>query len=124
MWRAAEMRRLMLVEDHALFREGLALLLEWKTGLGSLQAESLHEARRILSDTEDEPVCMVVDLDLLNGDGMEPLEQFRGLPMLALTSDRNPRRHALASEAGADKVLPITEPAENIVGAVRQLIDD
>jgi DNA-binding NarL/FixJ family response regulator len=123
MWRAAEMKRLLLVEDHTLFREGLALLLEWKTGLVSLQAESLDEARYILSGTEDEPVCIVIDLDLLNGDGMELLEQFRGLPLLALTTDRNPLRHIRASEAGADEVLSIAESAEKIVSAVRQLID-
>jgi DNA-binding NarL/FixJ family response regulator len=123
MWRAAEMRRLLLVEDHTVFRESLALVLEAKTGLGSLQAGSLHEARRILSDTKAELVCIVVDLDLPNGDGMELLKQFRGLPVLALTSDRNPQRHARASEAGADKVLSKAESAEKIVGAVRQLID-
>jgi DNA-binding NarL/FixJ family response regulator len=123
MWRAAEMRRLLLVDDHTLFRESLALLLEWKTGLVSLQAESLDEARRLLSDTEDEPVCIVINLNLPNGDGIELLEQFRGLPLLALTTDENPQRYAWASEAGADEVLSIAESAENIVGAVRQLID-
>jgi DNA-binding NarL/FixJ family response regulator len=122
-WRAAEMKRLLLVEDHALFRESLALLLEWKTGLVSLEAGSLDEARRIVSDNEDEPVCIVIDLDLPNGDGMELLEHFRGLPLLALTTDRNPQCYAWASEAGADEVLSKAESAEKIVDAVRQLVD-
>jgi DNA-binding response OmpR family regulator len=117
-----EMRRLLLVEDHTLFREGLALLLEWRTGFESDQAGSLAEARRILSDTKDDPLCVVVDLDLPNGDGMELLEQFRGLPALALTPRRSLQRRARALEAGADEVLPTAVSAEEIVGAVMRLV--
>ena len=116
------MRRLLLVEDHTLFREGLALLLEWRTGFESDQVGSLAEARRILSDTKDDPLCVVVDLDLPNGDGMELLEQFRGLPALALTPRRSLQRRARALEVGADEVLPTAESAEEIVGAVMRLV--
>jgi DNA-binding NarL/FixJ family response regulator len=58
------MKWLLLVEDHALFREGLALLLKWRTGLDNIQSASIAEARRILGDAKEEPVCAVVDLDL------------------------------------------------------------
>jgi DNA-binding NarL/FixJ family response regulator len=61
------MRRLLLVEDHTLFREGLALLLKWRTGLGIVQAGSLAEAERILTDAKDKPACAIVDLDLPDG---------------------------------------------------------
>jgi DNA-binding response OmpR family regulator len=115
-------RRLLLVEDDALFREGLALLLKWGTGFESIQAASLAEARRILSDTNDKPVCIVVDLDLPDGDGIELLEQLRGLPVLALATNRNLQRRALALEAGADEVLPMPESAEKIVDVVRLLL--
>jgi DNA-binding NarL/FixJ family response regulator len=75
--RTAKMKRLLLVEDHALFREGLALLLEWRTGLSIVQAGSLAEAERILTDTKDKPACAIVDLDLPDGDGIELFEQLR-----------------------------------------------
>jgi hypothetical protein len=39
------MERLLLVEHHPLFGDGLALLIEWRTGLGSIRAGSLAEAR-------------------------------------------------------------------------------
>ena len=58
------MKWLLLVEDHALFREGLALLLKWRTGLDNVQSASIAEARHILGNAEEEPVCAVVDLDL------------------------------------------------------------
>ena len=121
--RVAKVRWLLLVEDQALFREGLALLLEWHTGLSSAQAGSLVEAQRILSDTKDWPACAVVDLDLPDGDGMDLLEQLRGLPMLALTTGRNLERRARALEVGADEVLSKAESAERIADVVGRLID-
>jgi DNA-binding NarL/FixJ family response regulator len=116
------MRRLLLIQDDALFCEGLALLLKWGTGFESIQAASLAEARRILSNTKDKPVCIVIDLDLPDGDGTELLEQLRGLPVLALTTDRNLQRRARALEAGADEVLPMAESGEKIVDVVRLLV--
>ena len=74
---AEEMRWVLIVEDHALFREGLALLLNWRTGLDNVQSGSIDEARRILGDAKEEPACAVVDLDLPDGDGIELLERGR-----------------------------------------------
>ena len=121
--RVAKVRWLLLVEDQALFREGLALLLEWHTGLSSVQAGSLAEAQRILSDTKDWPACAIVDLDLPDGDGIDLLEQLRGLPMLALTTGRNLERRARALEVGADEVLSKAESAERIADVVGRLVD-
>ena len=119
----AKVRWLLLVEDQALFREGLALLLKWHTGLSSVQAGSLAEAQRILSDTKDRPACAIVDLDLPDGDGIDLLEQLRGLPMLALTTGRSLERRARALEVGADEVLAKSESAERIADVVGRLVD-
>jgi DNA-binding NarL/FixJ family response regulator len=78
------MERLLVVEHHRLFREGLALLLEWRTGLSSLQAGSLAEARAILEANQKKPACIIVDLDLPEGEGTEVLKELDGLPVLAL----------------------------------------
>ena len=114
------MRWLLLVEDHALFREGLALLLKWRTGLDNVQSGSIVEAQRILGDAEEEPVCAVVDLDL--PDGIELLERLRGLPVVALVSDQCLERYVRALEAGADEVIYKGEPGERILTVVAQLV--
>ena len=114
------MRWLLLVEDHALFREGLALLLKWRTGLDNVQSGSIVEAQRILGDAEEEPVCAVVDLDL--PDGIELLERLRGLPVVALVSDQCLERYVRALEAGADEVIYKGEPGERILTVVEQLV--
>src|SRR5918911_1496877 len=99
------MRWVLIVEDHALFREGLALLLKWRTGLDNVQSGSIAETRRILGDAKEEPVCAVVDLDLPDGDGVELLERLRGLPVVALVSARSLERCVLAFEAGGEEGL-------------------
>ncbi len=116
------MRWLLLVENHALFREGLALWLEWRTGLNSVQAASIAEARRILDDAKGKPVCAIVDLDLPDGDGIELLERLRGLPVVALVSGRSLEHRARVLEAGADEVLHTSGSGEKIVEAVEQLV--
>jgi DNA-binding NarL/FixJ family response regulator len=114
------MNWVLIVEDHALFREGLALLLKWRTGLDNVQSGSIDEARRILGDAKEKPVCAVVDLDL--PDGVELLERLRGLPVVALVSDRSLERCVRALEAGADEVLDKGESSEKIQSAVEQFV--
>ena len=116
------MRWVLIVEDHALFREGLALSLKWRTGLDNVQSGSIDEARRILGDAKEEPVCAVLDLDLPDGDGVELLERLRGLPVVALVSDRSLERCVRAFEAGADEVLHKGESSEKIQSAVEQFV--
>jgi DNA-binding NarL/FixJ family response regulator len=112
----------LIVEDHALFREGLALLLKWRTGLDNVQSGSIAESRRILGDAKEEPVCAIVDLDLPDGDGVELLERLRGLPVVALVSDRSVERYVRALEAGADEVLHKGESSEKIQSTVEQFV--
>jgi two-component system response regulator DevR len=123
-WKVAEMSRLLLVGHHALFRQGLALLLEWKTGLGSVQAGSLAEAERALSDMKEKPVCVIIDLELPDGNGVDLLEQLREQPVLMLTPNESLERRARALEAGADEVVPVADSAERIVAAVKRLVDE
>jgi DNA-binding response OmpR family regulator len=116
------MERLLLVEPNLLFRDGLALLLEWRTGLSSVYAGSLAEAERILKDPSQKHACAIVDLDLPDGDGTELLKRMNGLPVLALIKGRSLERRAQALESGADEVVRTTQPPEKIIAAVERLI--
>src|SRR5829696_8277292 len=57
------MEQLLLVEHNRLFGDALALLLKWRTGLSSVQAGSLAEAKAILEEENHKPACVVVDLE-------------------------------------------------------------
>ncbi len=124
------MKRLLLVHNNALFREALALLLEWQMGLDSVQAESVAEAHRILGEPHHEVCLAIVGIDLPNGDdGIELIEELREVepdcPVLALATARSLQRRTRALQAGAKEVLtvgePIGEPIEELTGAVRRL---
>lgn len=120
------MKRVLLIEDHALFRESLALLLEWRLGLESIEAGSLAEGRRVLSAVKDMADLAIIDLDLPDGDGSELIEHLHetepDVPILAFTANRSLVRRARALEAGADEVLAKMEPVEQIIGAAEQLV--
>ena len=116
------MERLLLVEHNLLFREGLALLLKWRTGLSSVYARSLDEAKGILEEANQKPACVIVDLDLPDGEGTEVLKELSGLPMLALIRIPNRKRRGEAIGLGAKQVLRTTEVPEKIVAAVERLI--
>jgi DNA-binding NarL/FixJ family response regulator len=116
------MDRLLLVEHNLLFRDGLALLLEWRTGLSSICAGSLAEAKGVLEEATQKPACIIVDLDLPGGGGPELLEELDGMPVLALIEGRSPERQAQAFELGADEVLRKSGSVEEIAAAVERLV--
>ena len=112
---------LLLAEHNPLFREGLATLLQWRTGLGSVYAGSLAEAKGVLEEETSKPACIIVDLDLPDGGGDELLAQLDGIPVLALLKDRSLKRQSEAMGLGADEVL-LTGSVEEIAAVVERLI--
>ena len=116
------MERLLVVEHNRLFGEGLALLIEWRTGLRSVHAESLAEAKAILEEANCKPACVVVDLELLEGEGTGLLKELDGLPVLVLIGSRNLERQIQALGSGAEEVLRKTEAVEKIAAAVERLV--
>jgi len=120
-------KQALLVEDHALFREALAAVLEEHTDLEkTVQAGSLPEARRILGHLTGEVDLVVVDLDLPNGDGIRLIDTLREIEpdvsVLALTNARNLEQRARALRTGADEVLSTASSGEKIVGVVQRLV--
>jgi len=120
-------KQALLVEDHALFREALAAVLEEHTDLEkTVQAGSLPEARRILGHLTGEVDLVVVDLDLPNGEGIRLIDTLREIEpdvsVLALTNARNLEQRARALRTGADEVLSTASSGEKIVGVVQRLV--
>jgi CheY-like chemotaxis protein len=120
-------KRVLLVEDHRLIREGLAVMLEERTDLKkTVQAGSLAEVRRIWGHLPGEIDMAIVDLDLPNGEGISLIKNLRQaepeVPVLALTATRDVGRRARALRAGANEVLSTASSGENIVGVVQRLV--
>jgi two-component system, NarL family, invasion response regulator UvrY len=121
------MKRVLLVEKDNLFRQVLALVLKWNTDLKeSVEATSLPDVRRILSNSDHRPDLAVVELDLANADGFELIEELRKsapeVPVLAITLRPDAQRRERALRAGAKEVLTMAASPKEIVGAAKRLV--
>jgi DNA-binding NarL/FixJ family response regulator len=116
----------LLVAKHVVFRQALALVLEWHAGLKTAQAASVTEVHQLLGDPDaGQPDLAVVDLELPNGEGFELIGEIREawprVPVLVLTTGREPEGAARAKEAGADEVLTMAASGEELLEGVRRL---
>ena len=117
------MIRVLLLEDHASFRQALALIIEREPDFSVVaQAGSLAEARALLPQDVD---VAVVDLSLPDGEGRTVITALhRASPrtrVLVLTASLDPVQRAQAVEAGAAGVLHKAAALDEIVSAVRRL---
>jgi DNA-binding NarL/FixJ family response regulator len=118
------MQRLLLVEDHASFRQTLALVFDQQPDFEVVaQAGSLDEARRMMRGREAD--LGVIDLGLPDGEGVELIEEVREanphFAALILTASLDRAEHARAVEAGAAGVLHKSAEVDEILDATRRL---
>jgi len=118
--------RILLVEDHASFRQALAFMLEREPGFEVIeQVGSVSEARALSSESLKDTDIAVVDLALPDGSGFELIPTFTSsdpkTKVLVLSASVEPESLAKAVEAGASGVLHKSAPLGEIVDAVRRL---
>lgn len=119
------MKQGLVVDDHDLFRQVLALILEQHTDLKeNLQAGSIAEAHRVLDDLDHHVDLAIVDLDLPDGDATKLIEELceLGVPVLALISHSSLKRRESALQAGAGEVLTTATSGQEIVDTAKRLI--
>ena len=118
------MNRVLLVDDHAAFREPLAFMFDREPEFEVVaQAGSLSEARRDLEIID----LAVVDLDLPDGDGTELIGELRAANpqgmVLVLTASVDREAYARAVEAGAAGVLNKSARIMEVIEAARRLVE-
>lgn len=117
------MNRVLLVDDHATFREALAFMFDREPEFKvTAEAESIAEARRKLEGVD----LAIVDLDLPDGNGTALISELRAINphgiVLVLTGTADRVAHARAVEAGAAGVLHKSARIKEVVDAARQLL--
>lgn len=118
------MQRILLVEDHASFRQTLAFIFDQEPEFEVVaQVGSLSEARREAMHLEAD--LGVIDLSLPDGEGVELIRELRGANRefiaLILTASLDKSEHARAVEAGAAGVLHKSADVDEILDATRRL---
>jgi DNA-binding NarL/FixJ family response regulator len=120
------MQRILLVEDHASFRQTLAFVFDQEPGFEVVaQAGTLAEARGEMDGMVAD--LGVLDLSLPDGEGTELIGELReanpGFAALVLTASLDRAEHARAVEAGAAGVLHKSADVDAILDATRRLGD-
>lgn len=98
--------RCLLVEDVAAMRALLRAVLQ-ATGCEFIEAESVHDARRILRSNATSPIDFaVLDLELPDGSGLDLMPEFGAMTrVIALTADETRETSLQCLNAGCDAVL-------------------
>jgi DNA-binding NarL/FixJ family response regulator len=118
------MKRILLVEDHASFRQTLAFVFDREPGFEVVaQAGSLAEARQVVDGLEVD--LGVMDLSLPDGEGIELIKDLREanphFAALVLTASLDQAEHARAVESGAAGILHKSAGVDEIMEATRRL---
>ena len=116
--------KVMLVEDHAAFREALAFMLSSEPDIEVVaQAGSLSEARK-LADTVSFDVA-VLDLGLPDGDGADLIAVLRrgnpGVRVLIVSASLDPASIEKTRRAGGDEIMDKFSSFDEILSTVRRL---
>lgn len=113
---------LLIVDDHALFREGLrSLLANISPEVAIFEADSVQCA---VAECRKRSFRMVLlDLGLHATDGVESLSAFRAeiadVPVIVLSGEQAPRHIRAAIHQGAVGYIPKTHSAELMITALR-----
>ena len=119
------MMRVLLVQDHNLFRQVLAITLKYHTDFReNVQARSLAEARQILADSIGRVDLAIVDLDIPEWGTIDLIQKLHelGVPVLALTNIQRLEERTRALQAGANEILYTASSNEEIVSVVNRLV--
>jgi DNA-binding NarL/FixJ family response regulator len=118
------MKRILLVEDHASFRQTLAFVFDREEKFEVVaQAGSLAEARQVIDGIEAD--LGVMDLSLPDGEGIELIKEVREanphFVALVLTASLDRSEYARAIESGAAGILHKSAGVDEIMDATRRL---
>jgi len=117
--------KVMIVEDHPIFRKGLAQLINEEKDMEICgEAEDVIEARRILG--REKPDMMIVDLTLKGVSGLELIkdvhERLPGIPVLVLSMHDESIYAERVLRAGAKGYIMKQEMTNKVIVAIRQVL--
>ena len=116
------MMKIMIVDDHALVRQGVSALLEREIGgLTMVQARNGAEAFD-LADARDDLDLVLLDLSMPGIDGLAALREFGRrrptLPVIVLSASEDPVQAHRAFAAGALGYVPKSATSETLLTAL------
>lgn len=122
---AGYQRRLLLVDDHPIFRKGIAMLIEHEPDIIiCAEAETAAQALGLVERLELDLV--IADISLQDTNGIELVKSLRvlrpHLPVLVLSMHDESLYAERALRAGARGYLMKQAPPDQVVAAIRQVL--
>lgn len=119
--------KVLLIDDHALFRDALSLLITQRLpSLTLLQAGSMAEALQVLQAQPDTPLALL-DLGLPDSQGLDSLTRLHEaaplVTVVVLSADERRETIIAAIEAGAAGFIPKTAQRSVLDEALRVVLD-
>jgi DNA-binding NarL/FixJ family response regulator len=120
----AKAKRIVIVDDHPLFRKGLEQLINSEDGL-VVCGEAGDASGGMTVIREKKPDLVIVDLSLPGANGIELIKniraEFRKLPVLTLSMHDESLYAVRALRAGAQGYVMKQEALENVISAIREV---
>jgi DNA-binding NarL/FixJ family response regulator len=119
------MTKILIVDDHPIFRMGMTELLNQEDGFTvCAAAEDIRSARKVLM--EEKPDLAVVDISLAADNGLDLVKEIvagqRSIPVLVLSMHDESVWAERAIRAGARGYVMKKEASESIVTAIRNIL--
>lgn len=116
--------RILIVDDHPIFRQGLAQLINQETDLCVCgEADNYQGAMKAVSELK--PDMIIVDITLKDMSGIDLIKEIRkankGMTMLVISMHDESLYAERAFRAGAKGYVMKQEASESIVQAIRQV---
>jgi DNA-binding NarL/FixJ family response regulator len=122
---ADERRRIVLVDDHAMLREGLAEAIRREADLTVCgEAETASQALEVIAATQ--PHLVITDLALKKSDGLDLIKDIRlrwpRLPVLVVSMHEEALFAERALRSGASGYVTKREATQTVVRAIRRVL--
>ena len=122
---AGSKKTVLIVDDHPLLREGLSRVINQQSDL-AVCGEAGTASAGLFAMVRERPDVMIVDLSLDEANGLDLIKdvhlQKPELPILVLSMHREELYGPRAIAAGARGYVMKSEPVEQVLAALRQLL--
>jgi two-component system nitrate/nitrite response regulator NarL len=116
--------RVLIVDDHAIFRQGLKLLLQRDSQV-TVIGEAPDADKALAIATKEQPDIILLDVDLEGFDALEILESLQAAApatrIIILTGVRTPELQARALRLGAKGFVSKDQSADLVLRAIKKV---
>jgi DNA-binding NarL/FixJ family response regulator len=123
--KSPEKKRIFIVDDHAMFREGLRQLIDREADL-TVCGDAADATEALESIGKSEPDLVVVDISLSGKSGIDLIkaikDKYEDLPVLVVSMHEETLYAERALRAGAMGYVMKQEPAKVVKSAIRKLL--